>query len=144
MPKSLSSALGLALLLCGACTSPDSKQPAQEPAATTPAAAAAPVSELQAQLADPQVGDVYVVRFQPRDAPQEHYFFYHLYRVGPDSAYLHPARKEASTADADLSQPDFQASDKTIIYTRAELAELQQQQPGDVLKTQLVGVRRKK
>ena len=59
-------------------------------------------------------------------------------------AYLHPARKEASTADADLSQPDFQASDKTIIYTRAELAELQQQQPGDVLKTQLVGVRRKK
>lgn len=99
--------------------------------------------DLAEQVANPEVGDVYVVRFRPQDdTTTTRYYFYHVYRVTPDSAYLHPARKEATTAEADLTQPDFQASATTIGYTRPELQELLQLQPHDVLKTQLVEVRR--
>ncbi|UYZ65085.1 hypothetical protein [Hymenobacter weizhouensis] len=98
---------------------------------------------LEEQVANPQVGDVYVVRFRPQDdTTATRYFFYHLFRVTPDSAYLHPASKEAPSADADLTQPDFRPSAVTIGYTRAELRELLQLQPGDRLKTQLVQIRR--
>jgi hypothetical protein len=144
MQKPLPSLLALSLLLCGACNSSGSKKLNQEPeAAVTDAPAPAPAqTAVQQQVANPQVGDVFVVQFQPQGSQEMRYFFYHLYRVTSDSAYLHPARKEATDPAADLTQPDFQASGNTIAYTRGELAELLNQQPGDVLKTQLVQVRR--
>jgi hypothetical protein len=97
---------------------------------------------VQEQVADPKVGDVYVVQFQPRGTTDTRYFFYHLYRVTPDSAYLHPARQDSPAADADLRQLAFEPSAQTIAYTRAQLAELLQEQPGDLTKSRLVQVRR--
>ncbi|QNH61350.1 hypothetical protein [Hymenobacter sediminicola] len=97
---------------------------------------------VQEQIADPKVGDVYVVQFQPRGTTTARYFFYHLYRVAPDSVYLHPARTDSPTPDADLRQLSFEPTPTTIAYTRAELRELLQQQPGDVTKSQLIRVRR--
>ncbi|MCB2408337.1 hypothetical protein [Hymenobacter lucidus] len=143
MQKTLFAPLLGALLLCGACqSSSDSKQAAQEPAAAETEVPPPPPSEPKFRVDNPLVGDVYVVRFQPQGTTNTRYFFYHLYRVTPDSAYLHPARKEAADPAADLTQPDFQASDKIIGYTRAELSGLLQPQAGDALKTQLVNVRR--
>ncbi|MCB2377683.1 hypothetical protein LGH70_08830 [Hymenobacter sp. BT635] len=131
----------VSLLLCSACQSSDSPTTTQAPAAAedTPPPPPTPV---QALVANPKVGDVYVIRFQPQGTTDTRYFFYHLFRVTPDSAYLHPARKPAPDAAADLTQPDFQASANTIGYSRGELAGLLQPQAGDVLKTQLVQVRR--
>ena len=95
-----------------------------------------PVEKL---VADPRVGDVYVVRFRPQnDTTATRYYFYHVFRVTPDSAYLRPARKEATSADADLTQPDFQPGATTIGYTRPELQELLQLQFCDALETPLV------
>ncbi|SHJ05152.1 hypothetical protein SAMN02745146_2124 [Hymenobacter daecheongensis DSM 21074] len=135
----LSSALFL--LLAAGCnkSKPDG---GQEQAAPASAAAPDSAAALRAQVAAPQAGDVYVVQFQPPGAAQRRYFFYHVFRVTPDSAYLHPARKDAADAAADLAQPDFQASANTMAYSRAELAELLQEQPGDVNKARLVQVRR--
>lgn len=143
MQKTLFSAFLLPLLLCGACQSSDSKTATQQPAATaTEVPPPPPPSEAKLRVDNPQVGDVYVVRFQPQSTQEQRYFFYYLYRLTPDSAYLHPARKEATVPTADLSQPDFQASSNTIGYSRDELAGLLQPQAGDVLKTQLIEVRR--
>lgn len=97
---------------------------------------------VQEQVADPKVGDVYVVQFQPQGTTDTRYFFYHLYRVTPDSAYLHPARKDSPSADANLRQLAFEPSATSIAYTRAELTELLKEQPGDVTKSRLVKVRR--
>ncbi|RYU82175.1 hypothetical protein [Hymenobacter persicinus] len=97
---------------------------------------------LREQVANPRVGDVYVVQFQPPGTTEKRYFFYHVFRATPDSAYLHPASKDAATADADLSQPEFQPSANTMLYTKAQLAELLQEQAGDVNHAQLVQVRR--
>lgn len=91
-------------------------------------------------MQNPQQGDVYVVQFQPQGGTETRYFFYQLYRVTPDSVYLHPARTDAATADAAL--PDMFAQDKSLPYTRAEARELLQEQPGDVLHSRLVEVRR--
>jgi hypothetical protein len=96
---------------------------------------------LQEQVADPKVGDVYVVQFQPQGTTATRYFFYHLYRVTPDSAYLHPARQDSPSAEADLRQLAFEPSPTTIGYTRTELMELLKEQPGDVTKSRLVQVR---
>ena len=133
----------LALLLTAGCNQP--KPADSEPAATaSPAATPVPadsLAALRAQVAEPQAGDVYVVQFQKPGAARR-YFFYHVFRATADSAYLHPARKDAPSAEADLTQPDFRASDNTMVYTRAELAELLREQPGDVNHARLVRVRR--
>lgn len=97
---------------------------------------------VQEKVANPQVGDVYVVQFQPAGTTSTRYFFYHLYRVTPDSAYLHPARQDSPTADADLRQLAFEPLPKSIPYTRAELVELLNEQPGDLSKSKLIEVRR--
>jgi hypothetical protein len=97
---------------------------------------------VQEKVANPKEGDVYVVQFQPAGTTTTRYFFYHLYRVTPDSAYLHPARQDSPTADADLRQLAFEPLPKTIAYTRAELAELLNEQPGDATKSKLIQVRR--
>lgn len=97
---------------------------------------------VQEQVANPNVGDVYVVRFQPQGTTATRYFFYHLYRVTPDSAYLHLARQDSPSADADLRQLAFEPSANSIGYTRAELLELLKEQPGDATKSRLVKVRR--
>ena len=96
---------------------------------------------LEQQVASPRAGDVYVVQFEPAGAARS-YFFYHLYRSTSDSAYLHPARQPAPDAAADLTQPQYKPSANTIAYTRAELAALLQEQPGDVNHARLVQVRR--
>jgi hypothetical protein len=96
----------------------------------------------QEQVANPQVGDVYVVQFQPQGTTTTRYFFYHLYRVTPDSAYVHPARQDSPTPDADLRQLAFEPTPTVIGYTRIELAELLNEQPGDVTKSKLIRVRR--
>ncbi|UOQ55334.1 hypothetical protein [Hymenobacter cellulosivorans] len=142
MQKTLLSAFLLPLVLCGACQSSDSKTAAQQPAAAATEVPPPPPTEVKLRVDNPQVGDVYVVRFQPQGTQEQRYFFYHLYRVTPDSAYLHPARKEATDPAADLTQPDFQASSNTIGYSRDELEGLLQIEAGDVLQTQLVEVRR--
>ncbi|UOQ74580.1 hypothetical protein [Hymenobacter cellulosilyticus] len=142
MQNTLPPAFLLSLLLCGACQSSDSKTVPQEPAAATTEVPPPPPSEVKLRVDNPQVGDVLVVQFQPQDTQEQRYFFYHLYRLTPDSAYLHPARKEATDPAADLSQPDFQASSTSIAYTRDELSDLLKPQTGDVLKTQVVQVRR--
>ncbi|MDF7810335.1 hypothetical protein [Hymenobacter sp. YC55] len=97
---------------------------------------------VQEQVANPKVGDVYVVQFQPQGTTDTRYFFYHLYRVTPDSAYMHPARKDSPSADANLRQLAFEPSANSIGYSRAELAELLKEQPGDVTKSRLIQVRR--
>lgn len=96
----------------------------------------------QAYLAEPKVGDVYVVRFQPEGDTVKRYYFYKLYRVTADSALFHPARKEADKAEADVSGADVFAATQTIGYTRKELPNLLKEEPGDLLKTRLVGIRR--
>jgi hypothetical protein len=99
-------------------------------------------TEPQAYLGEPKVGDVYVVRFKPVGDTVSRYYFYKLYRVTPDSALFHPARKESEKADADVKGADFFADTQTLAYTRKELPDLLKEQPGDVLKTRLVGIRR--
>jgi len=97
---------------------------------------------VEQQVANPKVGDVYVVQFQPEGTTATRYFFYHLYRVTPDSAYLHPARQDSPTAAANLRQLAFEPSATSIGYTRVELAELLKEQPGDFTKSRLIQVRR--
>ncbi|PJJ59155.1 hypothetical protein [Hymenobacter chitinivorans] len=142
MQKTLLYAFLLPLVLCGACQSSDSKTTVPTTAAPETAAADTAAVRLRERVAHPQVGDVYVVQFQRPDNQTSRYFFYHVFRATPDTAYLHPAYKDAATADADLRQPEFRASDQTMIYTQAELLELLQVQAGDVNKARLVQVRR--
>lgn len=120
MPHFLRQLSWLPLLLAGSCSS----------------------DTVQDQVANPKVGDVYVVQFQPQGTAATRYFFYHLYRVTPDSAYLHPARQDSPAADANLRQLAFEPSATSIGYTRAELTALLQEQPGDVTKSKLISVRR--
>lgn len=143
MQKTLRLSSVLVLLAAAGCNEP---KPAGQAAASavsaaTPAADPA-VAQLQQQITNAKAGDVYVVQFQPPGGAAKRYFFYHLFRATPDSFYLHPARKDAPTATADLTQPDYQASAATMVYTRAELTELLHEQPGDVNKARLVQVRR--
>jgi hypothetical protein len=99
-------------------------------------------TEPQAYLGDPKVGDVYVVQFHPTGDTARRYYFYKLYRVTDDSALFHPARKEETQASANVSATDFFATTQTLGYTRKELPGLLKEEPGDALKTKLVGIRR--
>jgi hypothetical protein len=129
------------LLAAAGCNQP---KPAEQPG--SPAAAADSVVDsaaaLREQVSRPRVGDVYVVQFQRAGTAAPRYFFYHVFRATPDSAYLHPAGQDAATPDADLTQPALQPSTNTMLYSKAELLELLQEQPGDVNHARLVRVRR--
>ncbi|GAA4018047.1 hypothetical protein GCM10022408_34680 [Hymenobacter fastidiosus] len=131
----------LILLLAVGCNKATPAE--QQGLGDTPAAVVvdSAVGRLRAQVAKPRVGDVYVVQFQPGGAAARRYFFYHVFRATPDSAYLHPAGKDAATAAADLTRPEFQPSANVMVYTLAELLELLQEQPGDVNKARLIQVR---
>ncbi|WP_229755345.1 hypothetical protein [Hymenobacter cavernae] len=96
----------------------------------------------QAYLAEPKIGDVYIVRFHPEGDTASRYYFYKLYRVTSDSVLFHPARKEATQLDAEVNGADFFATTQTLGYTRNELPGLLKEEPGDVLRTRLVGIRR--
>ncbi|OUJ73288.1 hypothetical protein [Hymenobacter crusticola] len=96
----------------------------------------------QQYLGDPKVGDVYVIQFHPTGDTARRYYFYKLYRVTNDSALFHPARKEETRPGADVSGADFFAATQTLGYTRQELPSLLKEEPGDALKTKLVGIRR--
>ena len=128
------------LLLAAGCNQP---KPAEQPAeAAATEAAVEPVADpLREQVSQPRVGDVYVVQFQ-KPGTDRRYFFYHVFRATPDSAYLHPASQDAATPDADLTQPGLRPSANTMLYSKAELLELLQEQPGDVNHARLVRVRR--
>lgn len=110
-----------ALLLLGACSRSD--------------------DSLLTQVQASKPGDVYVVKFQPQGRSDARYYFYHVYRATPDSLYLHPARQDAARPDADLRQLAYEPSAKSLVYTRAEVLELLQEQPGDVTKSRLIQIR---
>jgi hypothetical protein len=138
-------------LLVSACNpNPPKEQAAAEAPATTqptaPAVAAVSVTDttLASQLQNPKVGDVYVVQFQPRNSTEQRYYFYRVFAVRPNEVDLHPARQDVKDPQADTSAPQFFADDakNMMTYTRAEAQELLQEQPGDVLHTRLIAVRR--
>jgi hypothetical protein len=134
-------------LTAGACQS--DKKPEQEADAapaktesTTLALPAPPADRTAEYLANPQVGDVLVVRFVPEGGPAEQFYFYQVYRLGGDTVYTHPARQPAAAADADASRPDIFAPEATRAYTRRELQEYRQESPADPQHSRLVRVRR--
>lgn len=139
------SPLLLSAALLSACNSASSSEQAATAAAprvqSTSARPVAGDTALAAQLQNPQVGDVYVVQFQPRNTTEQRYFFYQVFAVRPNEVDIHPAKKEVSDSQADSSAPAFYSADK-MTYTRAEALELLQEQPGDVLHTRLIAVRR--
>jgi hypothetical protein len=93
-------------------------------------------------LADPQLGDVLVVRFVPADGPAEQFYFYQVFKLGGDTVYTHPARQPAAAADADLSRPGTFAPEAIRAYSKKELLEYQQESPADPQHSRLVQVRR--
>ncbi|QJX47676.1 hypothetical protein HMJ29_12275 [Hymenobacter taeanensis] len=136
-------------LSSGCNSAPSSEQsaaaPAASPVATQPASAApTDTTSISAQLQNPRVGDVYVVQFQPRNTTEQRYYFYQVFAVRPNEVDLYPARQEAKDPQADTSAPRFFANEASnaMTYTRAEARELLQEQPGDVLHSRLVAVRR--
>ncbi|RSK36156.1 hypothetical protein [Hymenobacter metallilatus] len=96
---------------------------------------------VQELVQQPQVGDVYVVQFQPAGRPEPRFFLYQVKNVRPDAVDLVAARQESAEAEVDTSQPGF-FSDKVLTYTRAEALELLQEQPNDSQHTKLVEVKR--
>jgi hypothetical protein len=150
-PSRLLSMLLVSAALVSSCNSaPSAEQiaatatPAAQPATAGTAPAAPADTTLSAQLQTPKVGDVYVVQFQPRNTTEQRYYFYQVFAVRPNEVDLHPARQEAKDAQADTSTPRFFTDDASNVmtYTRAEARELLQEQPGDVLHTRLIAVRR--
>ncbi|SNC67267.1 hypothetical protein SAMN06265337_1893 [Hymenobacter gelipurpurascens] len=142
----LLSPLLLSAALLSACNSkPSSEQTATVASPEVQPAPARPVvatdAALTAQLQNPQVGDVYVVQFQPRNTTEQRYYFYQVFAVRPNEIDLHPAKKEVAGPQADSNAPDFYSTDK-MTYTRAEALELLQEQPGDVLHSRLIAVQR--
>jgi hypothetical protein len=98
---------------------------------------------LQNYLASPQAGDVYVVSYQPAGSTKPSYFYYQLIHFTVDSAYFHPARREAASADVNLEkEPDLFDSNSTKSFSRQELREFTQAQQGDAFKILLMAIRR--
>ncbi|UOQ76284.1 hypothetical protein MUN84_17160 [Hymenobacter sp. 5516J-16] len=106
VPSYLLRSLLLVTVWNTACNRSHPEQPAtQTPAATDAATAVATAETPEMRLRTPQVGDVYVVQFQPRDTQQQRYYFYQVYAVHPEAVDLHPARQEAINPEADVSAP---------------------------------------
>ncbi|TGE08063.1 hypothetical protein [Hymenobacter fodinae] len=149
LPRFLPLLLAGAALVGGCNSAPSAEQPTAttpeaQPTAAPTAAAASADTTLSAQLQNPKVGDVYVVQFQPRNTTERRYYFYQVFAVRPDEVDLYPARQESTDPQADTSAPQFFATtaSNVMTYTRAEARELLQEQPGDVLHTRLIAVRR--
>ncbi|TGD82825.1 hypothetical protein [Hymenobacter wooponensis] len=149
IPRLLPVLLAGATLVSSCNSTPSSEQaaattPPEAPPAATNTAAASADTTLSAQLQNPKVGDVYVVQFQPRNTTEQRYYFYQVFAVRPNEVDLHPAKQEAKDPQADTSTPGFFSNDASnmMTYTRAEARELLQEQPGDVLHTRLIAVRR--
>ncbi|GAB3839305.1 hypothetical protein [Hymenobacter jeollabukensis] len=146
MSKSVAAAAALLLAGLGACqseTKPEQSATAPAQAESTTLAVPAPPADKTAEyLANPQLGDVLVVRFVPEGSAAEQFYFYQVYKLGGDTVYTHPARQPVAAPDADASRPDIFAPEATRAYTRRELAEYQQESPSDPLHSRLVRVRR--
>ncbi|MDU0371754.1 hypothetical protein ACFPAF_15230 [Hymenobacter endophyticus] len=96
---------------------------------------------VQELVQQPQVGDVYVVQFQPPGTAKPQFYLYRVQTVRPDAVDLAAARQpvpELPTA------PPAPASFSTTLetYTRAEALELLHEQPGDINHARLVEVLR--
>jgi hypothetical protein len=149
LPRLLPVLLFGAALVGGCNSAPSAEQaatatPEAQPAAAESTPAAPADTMLSAQLQNPKVGDVYVVQFQPRNTTEQRYYFYQVFAVRPNEVDLHPARQESKDPQANTSEPRFFTDDanNVMTYTRAEARELLQEQPGDVLHTRLIAVRR--
>ncbi len=102
-----------------------------------------PEEKLQDHLTDPKAGDVYVVSYQPAGSTKPSYFYYQLVRFTADSAFFHPARREVTTADLSLEkEPNLFNPDDIKSFSRQELREFTQAQPGDAYKILLTTIRR--
>lgn len=98
------------------------------------------VNYLENRIQNPEVGDIYVIKFVEFETGASRYFFYKVFDVKPDAVSLYAARQAVDQPNADASAPGF-FSDKTLVYTRAEALELLNKQPGDRQQTQLVYIR---
>jgi len=95
----------------------------------------------QELVQQPQVGDVYVVQFQPPGSPKPQFYLYRVQTVRPDAVDLTAARQPVVEVPSALpAAATF--STTTDTYTRAEALELLHEQPGDVNHARLVEVMR--
>ncbi|GAA4373701.1 hypothetical protein [Hymenobacter koreensis] len=134
--------LAALLLLSAACQHKDPQQTAATANTPNETVAAAPPDSTTQYLANPKVGDVLVVRFQPEGAPQQQFYFYQVFRLAGDTVLTRPALKPAATADADVRTLGVFSPDAVRAYTRAELQEYRREDPMDPQHTRLIGVRR--
>ncbi|KAA9332401.1 hypothetical protein F0P96_13080 [Hymenobacter busanensis] len=130
------------LLTLVACQQKDPQTVGATATAAEPAAPAAPADSTAAYLANPKIGDVLVVRFQPQGTSQEQFFFYQVFKLSGDTVLTHPAFKPVASADADTRTPGVFSPDAERAYTRAELASFQREDPLDPQHSRLVRIRR--
>ncbi|RSK42444.1 hypothetical protein [Hymenobacter perfusus] len=95
----------------------------------------------QELVQQPQVGDVYVVQFQPPGSPKPQFYLYRVQTVRPETVDLTAARQPVPELPAAPPAPAT-FSTTTETYTRAEALELLQEQSGDVNHARLVEVLR--
>jgi hypothetical protein len=96
----------------------------------------------QEYLAEPKVGDVLVVQFNPNGAQEKRYYLYRVRQVTPDSVYLNPAAQDVASPDADVKAPGTFVGLALRSYSRAELPTLLKEDPSDIQHSKLVKVRR--
>lgn len=97
--------------------------------------------DVQELVQQPQVGDVYVVQFQPPGSPKPQFYLYRVQTVRPDAVDLTAARQPVPELPAAPPAP-ASFSTATETYTRAEARELLHEQPGDVNHARLIEVLR--
>lgn len=96
---------------------------------------------VQELVQQPQVGDVYVVQFQPPGSPKPQFYLYRVQTVRPEAVDLTAARQPVpEVPPAPPAPASFSTTTET--YTRAEALELFQEQPSDVNHARLVEVLR--
>ncbi|MET4106793.1 hypothetical protein [Hymenobacter sp. UYP22] len=104
-------------------------------------AACRPNVNVQELVQHPQVGDVYVVQFQPPGTAKPQFYLYRVQTVRPDAVDIAAARQPVPELPTAAPVP---ASFSTTLetYTRAQALELLHEQPGDVNHARLVEVLR--
>ncbi|AHJ96538.1 hypothetical protein [Hymenobacter swuensis] len=98
--------------------------------------------DVQELVQQPQVGDVYVVQFQPPGSPQPQFYVYRVQTVRPDAVDLAAARQPLPAPPTTPPAPAIFSTTITETYTRAEARELLHEQPGDVNHARLIEVLR--
>ena len=98
--------------------------------------------DVQELVQQPQVGDVYVVQFQPPGSPQPQFYVYRVQAVRPDAVDLAAARQPVAELPTAPPAAATFSTTTTETYTRAEARELLHEQPGDVNHARLIEVLR--